>query len=76
MFRLTYCHLKDYHKALPCLEKACELNPQDESHQFNYQNALSYSQGISTVQQLQNASVIAPNPDFLRWILDTNLLSV
>lgn len=73
MFRLAYSHLEDFHKALSCFEKACKLDPRDESYRINYQYALNSLQAISSIQRIQplpDGSGFVPGPDYLGLILN------
>lgn len=39
--------MKDYHKAVSCYKKACELDPQNMGYQRNYQLTLSNLQAMA-----------------------------
>lgn len=40
-FRLAFSYLKDYHKAVSCYKKACELDPDNVGYRRNYQLTLN-----------------------------------
>lgn len=65
MFRLAFSYLKDYHKAVSCYKKACELDPQNIGYQRNYQLTLSNLQSMSSGQasqpQDETANAVPPN---------------
>lgn len=61
-FSLAFSYLKDYHKAVSCYKKACELDPGNVGYQRNYQLTLNNLEKISGSQsQAQNESATAPN---------------
>lgn len=45
--RLAFSYLKDYHKAVSCYKKACELDPDNQGYQRNYQLTLNNLQTVS-----------------------------
>lgn len=62
MFRLAFSYLKDYHKAVSCYKKACELDPQNVGYQRNYQLTLSNLEAMSSGQQSQPQDESATAP--------------
>lgn len=45
--RLAFSYLKDYQRASACYKKACELDPDNQGYQRNYQLTLNNLQTIS-----------------------------
>lgn len=45
--RLAFSYLKDYQSASVCYKKACELDPDNEGYQRNYQLTMNNLQTIS-----------------------------
>lgn len=41
IFSLAFTYLKDYHKAVSCYKKACDLDPDNVGYQRNYQLTLN-----------------------------------
>jgi len=39
--RLAFSYLRDYQKAVSCYKKACELDPENQGYQRNYQLTLN-----------------------------------
>lgn len=64
-FRLAFSCLKDYHKAVSCYKKACELDPENVGYRRNYQLTLNNLQSMSEQQQSQpnniDTSTVPPN---------------
>lgn len=60
---LAFSYLKDYHKAVSCYKKACELDPENSGYQRNYQLTLSNLQSnAGSPSQSQNESTTeSPN---------------
>lgn len=61
--RLAFSYLKDYHKALSCYKKACELDPDNVGYQRNYRLTLNNLQEASgpTSQSLNDPITVTPN---------------
>lgn len=63
-FSLAFSYLKDYHKAVACYKKACELDPENAGYQRNYQLTLNNLQSVPGQQsqpQGNESGTVPPN---------------
>lgn len=64
MFSLAFSYMKDYHKAVSCYKKACELDPENAGYRRNYQLTLDNLQslpGQQTQPQSSESGAVPPN---------------
>lgn len=57
---MAFSYLKDYHKAVSCYKKACELDPENVGYRRNYQLTLNNLQSMSGQQQSPTITVETP----------------
>ncbi|KAL5237349.1 hypothetical protein ACI65C_004759 [Semiaphis heraclei] len=63
---LAFSYMKDYEKAASCYKKACELDPDNEGYQRNYQLTLNNLQTVSGAPpQSPNDPPITANPNLM-----------